>query len=269
MTTRSSLPLLSFAALLPVLVALLIPGTLYAQTVRYLGNAALQVVSEETAVLIDPLWDNDYDGRFQRVPEDMVTAMIAGEAPFEHVEAILVTHEHGDHFDAPLIASFLKAHTETRLIAPLPAADAVRTLAPDLAARIDTVPSETPATFTLGTFVVTAVPLVHASARFADMAHTAYLVEVEGRRIAHLGDATPDTTILSTIAPALNSLDALFVPPWIAFGADDQLDSLRKTLTTDRLLLGHLSVAFIKTPPNDLPPDLTLLREPGQTVVFH
>ena len=98
------------------------------------------------------------------------------------------------------------------------------------------------------------------------MPHVAYLVDVAGRRIAHLGDATADAAVLQDIAPVLNNLDAVFAPPWVAFGSEGARDILRDVIPADALLVGHFTRSFIAAPPSDMPDHLTLLIEPGQTV---
>ncbi len=63
----------------------------------YLGNEGIMVSDGHTTVLFDPLFPNGF-GTYQMVPEEMRLALMAGDAPFEDVDAIFVSHMHPDHF---------------------------------------------------------------------------------------------------------------------------------------------------------------------------
>lgn len=52
--------------------------------------------------------------------------IIAGEAPFDNINLLLVTHAHSDHFVASKVASFLTKHTETHFVAPVNCIDSLR-----------------------------------------------------------------------------------------------------------------------------------------------
>ena len=54
-------------------------------------------------------------------------------------DAVLVTHEHGDHIDVPAVVNALKENGNLAVFAPSGVADNLRKEAPDAAARINTV----------------------------------------------------------------------------------------------------------------------------------
>ena len=67
-------------------------------TLQYLANEGVAVFHEDTTLLFDPLFSNDY-GVYALVPDSTRAALFAGAAPFEHITAVFVSHYHGDHFD--------------------------------------------------------------------------------------------------------------------------------------------------------------------------
>jgi L-ascorbate metabolism protein UlaG (beta-lactamase superfamily) len=101
------------------------------------ANSGVMLASGETKVLIDALFDKppaDYRG-----PDPAVLDKIMkGEAPFDGVDLALVTHNHPDHFTAPLAVRFLGANPGAMLAAPEDAVAEMRKEAgwPKIAARV-------------------------------------------------------------------------------------------------------------------------------------
>ena len=75
-------------------------------TVRYLANEGVMVVHGETKILFDPIFHYDPD-TYQRLPQKMREAIMAGESPYDGVDGVFVSHYHPDHFSASgLIGAF-------------------------------------------------------------------------------------------------------------------------------------------------------------------
>lgn len=92
-------------------------------SVTYIANEGFLVETVKHKVLVDALFGN-FNGDWCDQPGDSVLrGMINGMPPFDHIDAILVTHKHIDHFDAGLVSEFMQKHTETVLICPGQVAD--------------------------------------------------------------------------------------------------------------------------------------------------
>jgi ankyrin repeat protein/L-ascorbate metabolism protein UlaG (beta-lactamase superfamily) len=106
------------------------------QLVR-IANSGVMLAAGETKVLIDALFDSapsDY-----RSPDPAVLdAMTKGRPPFDGIDLALVTHNHPDHFAAPLAARFLEANPGATLLAPEDAVAEMRREAawPKIATRV-------------------------------------------------------------------------------------------------------------------------------------
>ena len=64
---------------------------------EFIAHAAVMVESGPTKILFDPIFDKDY-GSFQLVAQETQQLMMSGQAPFDGVDAVFVSHAHGDHF---------------------------------------------------------------------------------------------------------------------------------------------------------------------------
>lgn len=85
-------------------------------TIRFIANEGVHITNGETGVLIDALTWNSYDGTYALPSNEARAAMIAGDAPYNDVVALLFTHIHGDHFDPEGAAEFSNWHGRPRSI---------------------------------------------------------------------------------------------------------------------------------------------------------
>ena len=164
----------------------------------YIANEGVLVTSGETKVMFDPLFREGF-GTYLTVPDDTHTKMMNGEAPFDGVDAVFISHAHGDHFAAKDVAAYLDAQPEVTLFAPQQAIDrlmlaadpksgiAGRVVAFDLAAG-DAVQNET-----RGDITAEAVRIPHAgwpAPRRASVQNIVFRVTLnEDVTVMHMGDA--------------------------------------------------------------------------------
>jgi len=99
-----------------------------AATAYYLANEGVMVSRGETKILFDPVFTNGY-GRYELLPAQMKDALYAGKPPFDGIDAIFVSHFHGDHFSPEEMLKFLRLRSKIRLYAPEQAVSAMRKVA--------------------------------------------------------------------------------------------------------------------------------------------
>ena len=86
--------------------------------VQYMANEGLMVVQGDTKVVFDPLFRNSY-GQYQLLPKEMEDALFSGQPPFDGIDAVFVSHYHGDHFSPADILRLLKEQRGIHLYAPV------------------------------------------------------------------------------------------------------------------------------------------------------
>jgi L-ascorbate metabolism protein UlaG (beta-lactamase superfamily) len=82
----------------------------------YLGNEGVMIENGESKILFDPFFHNDYN-IYQLVSEETRQALFSGLAPYDNIDAIFVSHAHGDHFSAQDVLEFLQKNPKTQLFA--------------------------------------------------------------------------------------------------------------------------------------------------------
>ncbi|MFP6807532.1 MAG: MBL fold metallo-hydrolase [Pseudomonadales bacterium] len=94
-------------------------------TVYYLANAGLMVSSGNSKVLFDPLFNQSY-GQYTLLPASMKQALFRGLTPFDNINAIFVSHSHGDHFAPEEMLKLLRRHPAIKLYGPTQVMDALK-----------------------------------------------------------------------------------------------------------------------------------------------
>ena len=92
---------------------------------RAILNEGVLVESGEAKVLFDPLYDEGF-GTFPELDPELRAAIITGAAPYDRLDAVFVSHFHGDHFSAPGIVKLLLAQPDVQLFAPAQAVAALQ-----------------------------------------------------------------------------------------------------------------------------------------------
>ena len=167
---------------------------------KYIGNEGVLVTSGETKVLFDAFYANSY-GEYVLVAEPVSQAILDGQPPYDGIDALMVSHAHGDHFTAQPTLDYLRAQPLVVFIGPGQAVDALKAIAKpedstliDRLVSFDLKPGQPPASFEGSGYSVAAVAIPHSGgASTADIDNLAFRVTLDQTpTVLHLGDATTD-----------------------------------------------------------------------------
>ena len=185
----------------------------------------------EYKVLFDPFFHNDY-GNYQLVPEKILAAIIANQAPYNDIDIIFVSHAHGDHFAADDMLTYLQKHKTVHLVAPSQAIEELAQLEgyKEIQAQIQSITLEykdKPVSFTLKDIEIEAVRIPHAGwPGRADVSNIVFRVTLPAKEHAstyiHMGDADPND---SHFRPLLSywqqqQTDIAFPPYWFFLSSE-------------------------------------------------
>ena len=212
-------------------------------------NAGIRAEFGEAKFLFDPLYDNHF-GSLEEMGPKLIERIITGEVPYDGVDAVFVSHAHGDHFSAEYLNRMLAAQSELSLVAPGQAIEAMQASPlwqSEFAVRIVSIELENGASaqqFALAGAQIEAFRTPHAGwpDRHSDTHNITYRVSSEsGARIMHLGDAdlaeehfAPSAGVLAT-----KRSDIAFVPYW-SFSAVEFDPVIDETLNADAAVGIHV-----------------------------
>jgi L-ascorbate metabolism protein UlaG (beta-lactamase superfamily) len=243
--------------------------------VEYLANEGVMVWQGETKILFDPLYDNSY-GTYQMVPDRVRNAIFAGEAPYDGVQAVFVSHHHGDHFSATDMLRLLRERQDIHFYAPAQAVVAVRELASadeqsvlDRMTGLDMEYGDTPVSITAGSLQIDAAFVPHSGWPTArtDIQNIAFRVTLDGgTTVLHMGDADARTVHFEAdeVFWEETTID-LAMPPYWYFLSEDGIEIMEDRLDVINAVGIHAPDEF--TNPANRPEDLLgydVFTSPGE-----
>ena len=87
-------------------------------SVTYVANDGFLYETKTGKILIDAIFGG-IKGNWCDQPSDSVSnLMLNGIVPFNNIDAVLITHYHSDHFNGPMVISFLRNNKKPVLICP-------------------------------------------------------------------------------------------------------------------------------------------------------
>jgi L-ascorbate metabolism protein UlaG (beta-lactamase superfamily) len=177
--------------------------------VTFVGNAGFLITIGGKKILIDAMFAG-FSGGYQ-LPKDVQEALVNARPPFDDVDLILVTHNHGDHFDAPMVRQNLKNNRKARLIST---AQVTGQLA-DFGNRVIPLAATKgkPAQTGVDGIQVKAIYLSHGTipAGEEEIINFGYVVTVNAVSLFHMGDGDPRLVDMSVPLSPEKPIDLAFI----------------------------------------------------------
>lgn len=202
-------------------------------TAHYLANEAVFIEGPDTKIMFDPFFVTGF-GTYTELPIDLKAKIMKGVEPFDGIDAIFVSHAHGDHFSAPDMIAYMSFHETVHLVAPMQAVDMMRedpTWEEALMSRITPVSLEygqAPMDLDMGSLKASAVRIAHAgwpSPRRASVENILFRVQIKDNvTVMHMGDADPNPVHYQPYESHWKALktDTAFPPYWMLTGSNGQ-----------------------------------------------
>lgn len=269
-----------------LLLLLFSAGTAFAQapgsetntsSAQYLANEGLMVVHGETKVVFDPLFRNSY-GQYQLLPKPMEEALFAGAPPFDGIDAVFVSHYHGDHFSPEDILHLLKAQPGIHLYAPTQAVTGLREAASaqdetvfDRVTAVELAYKDTPVMLEMEGLKIEAVRIPHSGwpTGRLDVENISWRVTLnESTTVLHMGDADPNDVHFERDAAYWDKGHThMAFPPYWFFMSPGGRGILKTRVKADHNVGVHVPVSVPADPtrrPVELR-DYDLFTEPGES----
>ena len=244
---------------------------------HYLANAGVMIARGDTKILFDPFFRNDY-GQYDLVPTEMEAALFAGSSPWDGIDAIFISHHHGDHFDPAVVTKFLQRWPTVELYAPTQAVAALVNLeeAPSrsLLDRVHGIKLErdsAAARFDMDGLSIEAVRIAHGGwpDRHANVENIVFRVTLDNATtVMHLGDADAGR---EHYAPHIShwqarATDLALVPVWLML-TDKGRFVLEEHIDAEHEIGVHVFKS-VPDEPDNRPPmfeGLDIFTQPGET----
>ncbi len=177
--------------------------------VTFVGNSGFMITIGGKKILIDAMFVGNSE---YRLPQDVQDALADARPPFDGVDVILVTHNHGDHFNAPMVRQHLKNNSKARLIST---AQVTGQLA-DFGDRVIPLAATNgkPAQKEVDGIQVEAIYLSHGPvpAGREEIVNFGYIASVDGINLFHTGDAYTRVIDMTVPLSPGKPIDLAFIP---------------------------------------------------------
>lgn len=193
-------------------------------TVTFLANEGVMLAGGGRKVLIDALFER-YSTGFALPADSTRAALAAARAPFDSVDLLLFTHQHGDHFHPAPTAAHLRANPRATLVTSAQVIDSMKRGAPGLVGPPGQLMARTttPGTRrreTINGVTVEMLGIAHPGARNRHVEHLVYVVEIGGRRVLHAGDGDFTEEVYRAFRLDTARIDVALLPNWVVTSAE-------------------------------------------------
>jgi L-ascorbate metabolism protein UlaG (beta-lactamase superfamily) len=219
-------------------------------TITYIGNEGFLLSGGGKKVVIDGIYTGGWTF-YQTPSSEVLTQMWNATGPFAGVDAVLATHNHGDHFDASRVVQHMTNNPSATLIGPAQVCDAVKSVAGSAA---------------ISNRVVTAMPNFSSSIQVAaagmefkvvrlrhgdDPADTAqslgFVFSIGGVKVYHNGDAyTPNLAELQSLKMAEEHIDVAILNCYLFAYPTQSAWQIIDYLRPKAIVLMHLGITEVE-----------------------
>lgn len=212
--------------------------------VQYLANEGVRISNEHSVVYIDALFGNEFEA-YDYLTVDTLNLVFNDGKDRAKNTFILASHVHGDHFSADITGEFLQSNPNTLFISPQETIDVFKSTFEDfqdISEQVKTVALQKYQyhIFEFDHLKITIMNLDHlGESPWKEAINFAYIIEMNGKKIIHFGDAGIDEVNLKTLNLPKMNLD-------IAIMRIGQIASLNQKILIDRYIAPkHLVAAHI------------------------
>lgn len=210
-----------------------------ALTLTYLANMGVGIDTRGGRVVVDGFHHGALAQYASLRDQDRV-ALEGARPPWQALSAILVTHRHLDHFQAASVNARLSVDPAVVFVAPQEVIDTLSALNPRWSTDARVRPAQAGVAMRIGALTITPLDLPHNATRTRLATNVGYLLEVDGKRILHVGDADPNVATYRRAREIVGALDVAIVPFWY-MGASNT--ALRSAIGARRYVASHVPLA--------------------------
>ena len=184
-------------------------------TVTSVANAGVLINTKKNKFLIDGLHKGK-NHTYSPVDEETAEKIIAAKDIFQGLDALLISHEHSDHFSAELSLRALKENKALQIISTQAVTGALKKAEKDedVTSRIWTMHPNLNKSLHMNIRGVNieACSLSHDTYENASSENLAFLFSLNGKTFLHVGDAKADAEAFGQLECLKRKIDVMFVP---------------------------------------------------------
>jgi L-ascorbate metabolism protein UlaG (beta-lactamase superfamily) len=202
-------------------------------SITYTGNMGVLISNEKAAVWIDGLHEY-YGPEYLNPPDSILEKAFSKTTPFNHLQWLLFTHYHRDHFSKKLVNRFLQLAQNHKVVGAAQVVDSfsAKNVINAWDKNGEVLHDDS------SSLRIKAFNIPHTwPQRHGKVQNIAYLAELNGVRILHVGDADTNPKAFEFLHPG--SADIMIVPAW--FINDEKGEKIIERLKAKKIVVTHIA----------------------------
>ncbi len=236
-------------------------------TITYLQNDGVMISEGSKKVVIDAIFN--FASGWINLPATENNKLINAQEPYNDIDLILITHNHGDHFSTSAVNTHLSNNPNAKLIAPPPVAN---TFSGSQVVNVNPSFGQSES-LTVNDIELEVLNLRHFNAfgnDFSGVQNYGFLIKLGGTNILHLGDVDMAEDNFQNFGLAQRGIDVVLIPTFNseAHFQTSHKEALMNQIQPDNIIGLHLlsgSIASIRNTVNSFYPGATVFTSPLQT----
>lgn len=239
-----------------------------------LANEGVILDDGVTRIMIDGLVVETY-ALYGGLPDDMALQFRHAEGVFEDIDLALASHRHHDHNQPEFACTFMKRSANTRLLTSMQVLDLMRERCRQFVTSTSQVrviePSyEQPVVIREGSAHVSVFLLSHGTGKYARLQNFGHLVNFDGMKILHIGDAAMAPEDFEKAKLHQVELDVALIPFWF-FQPGPGMAVVKRFMDARHQFAVHIPPAEMEEVSAYLAenfPEVRILTNPGDEAVI-
>lgn len=215
---RNSFNLSTFYFMIILGIFSILPILAQSVKITYIANEGVMISAGDKQVLIDAI-HKEYYPQYLATDATILKKMFAETPPFASVDIVLASHIHRDHFHGKTIADYLKKVNSADFFATAQVIDSVRLFLKDSdinEKRLISAGYRTgeKSVYEKNDIRITNFKIDHGSERFSWIENSGHLIEIEGKKILHIGDPAFGAKDIQAAGLVAEKIDVAILPYW-------------------------------------------------------
>lgn len=183
--------------------------------ITYLQNDGVLISDGENRVLVDALINLGTNSGWVSLGSSEQAKLVNARAPYNRVDVVLATHNHGDHHSPTTLLTYLAANSGAKFLAP---PQITNGLASSSQIVRKSITKFTRATETINGIRVDIFHLRHFDAfgnDFSGVENYGYLLYLDGYKVLHLGDVDMSSENFDALGLETENIDVVLIPTFV------------------------------------------------------
>lgn len=217
--------------------------------ITYIANSGFLFETSGKQILIDALFKQGW-GNYLIPSDSIVSDIINQRDPFNNSTLMLITHNHGDHFDTAMVVAYLLNNSEKILIAPSLVTNAILKHSEykkfeNQIVHLDKINQEKNDTTIQGIRIRSF--LIQHDAR-PQIENVGYLINIDKLAIFHTGDYNGTETVeFGKLQLQNENIDLAFLNFYGFWNTEEEREFTEKYINPKQMALMHIPPAEIET----------------------